>query len=863
MNRKHVLAWLFACLSGLSGTVHAQSTSQWRSLAPLEGGTVNALLEKDGLVYAGTSTSGIFISSDNGKTWREANQGLGNLVINALVTVGGNVLAATNNSIYRSSDGGQNWTMTTVGRNQFVRALEVSNGVAFAGTSSGSVYRSTDHGQSWEERGIITNRPAISALVTLGESLFAGTSRGVFRSTDQGQSWTTASSGLPNNALPVVLSLGVSNGALYLGTNSYRNTANQNLPQVYRSTDNGQSWAAVGGVIQLNLDGGIGIADASKLAFEGATIYALTGFGAAIYDGQAWREHLGNRGLPIASRVNALLRGSASTLLGMAGGVYTLSSDGQSWAVSNSGLTATNVNALAVSGNAIIASADASGFFRSTDDGQSWTRISTLQTSEGRAYVVTKIIVKGNAIYAGCNPAGGVYRSTDNGASWTPLNNGLLGNSPGITDLTASETDVYALSVAFLYKLDANGLEWSRTWQGDAPLLSAATRLAANGANIYALTNTSLLRSTDGGVSFAPVNLGTTLSATGAIIARGSNIYFTVSVSGNFRVVLSTNDGQSFTPSQSYLAMNGFAFSGNTLYASAFNDGVCFSTNGSNWTPFNAGLPTRTINAIAVKGETVLAGTNGRGVYAATNPQLQPANLANVSAASYSTEPVLARDSIVSAFGTALAIDTLAASPPSLPVGIQGTRVFVRDSTGAETRALLFYVSPTQVNYQIRSSTAVGEATIIILSGDGSSAVSTVQIVAVAPGLFAANQNGRGAAAANIVYVSGTNRRTEPTATCDAEGKNCVPRPIDLNSADEVFVELYGTGLRNHSGLANVTVIVGGEVVPVTFASAQPNFVGLDQVNIKLPRSLAGRGEVDVVLTVDGKAANPVRIHLR
>ena len=259
----------------------------------------------------------------------------------------------------------------------------------------------------------------------------------------------------------------------------------------------------------------------------------------------------------------------------------------------------------------------------------------------------------------------------------------------------------------------------------------------------------------------------------------------------------------------------------------------------------------------------MLAGTTGYGVFAATNPQLQPANLANVSAASYSTEPVLARDSIVSAFGTALATDTLAAPPPTLPVGLQGTRVFVRDSTGTERRAPLFYVSPTQVNYQMPSGTAAGEATIIILSGDGSSAVSTVQIAAVAPGLFAANQTGRGAAAASIVFVSGTNRRSEPNAACDANGQNCVPRLIDLTSADEVFVELYGTGIRNHSGLTNVTVNVGGESVPVTFASAQPNFVGLDQVNIKLPRSLTGRGEVDVVLTVEGKAANPVRINLR
>ena len=40
-------------------------------------------------------------------------------------------------------------------------------------------------------------------------------------------------------------------------------------------------------------------------------------------------------------------------------------------------------------------------------------------------------------------------------------------------------------------------------------------------------------------------------------------------------------------------------------------------------------------------------------------------------------------------------------------------------------------------------------------------------------------------------------------------------------------------------------------------------FAGLDQVNLLLPRSLAGRGDVDVALTVDGKAANIVRINIK
>src|SRR6185503_14982835 len=34
----------------------------------------------------------------------------------------------------------------------------------------------------------------------------------------------------------------------------------------------------------------------------------------------------------------------------------------------------------------------------------------------------------------------------------------------------------------------------------------------------------------------------------------------------------------------------------------------------------------------------------------------------------------------------------------------------------------------------------------------------------------------------------------------------------------------------------------------------------LDQLNVSLPRTLAGRGEVDLVLTVDGRPANTVRV---
>jgi uncharacterized protein (TIGR03437 family) len=58
-------------------------------------------------------------------------------------------------------------------------------------------------------------------------------------------------------------------------------------------------------------------------------------------------------------------------------------------------------------------------------------------------------------------------------------------------------------------------------------------------------------------------------------------------------------------------------------------------------------------------------------------------------------------------------------------------------------------------------------------------------------------------------------------------------------------------------------VAVGGIGVPVVSAGAQGQFAGLDQVNIELPASLAGRGEVGVVLSANGLTANTVLINMR
>src|SRR5262249_13670198 len=139
------------------------------------------------------------------------------------------------------------------------------------------------------------------------------------------------------------------------------------------------------------------------------------------------------------------------------------------------------------------------------------------------------------------------------------------------------------------------------------------------------------------------------------------------------------------------------------------------------------------------------------------------------------------------------------------------------------------------------------------------------QIASVAPGIFSANANGQGAAVGVALRVrSNGSRNFEPIAQFDAAQNMSVSVPIDLGPAThEVFLVLFGTGLRFHSAPAAVKLKIGGVDAPVLFAGAQGDFEGLDQVNARLPRDLAGRGEVDLAVVVDGVMANTLRVNIK
>ncbi len=217
-------------------------------------------------------------------------------------------------------------------------------------------------------------------------------------------------------------------------------------------------------------------------------------------------------------------------------------------------------------------------------------------------------------------------------------------------------------------------------------------------------------------------------------------------------------------------------------------------------------------------------------------------SLSSVSAASFSAE-ALAPESIAAAFGTGLATMTAVANTTPLPTDLAGTRFWVNGIA-----APLFFVAPGQVNFLVPPGVSTGSAVVEITSGDNTISRGTINLNLIAPSLFTSNATGTGAPAA-VVTKDGINFASvgNPDGTSN---------PLDAGD----YLVLFGSGYRKAS-LSSVQITIGGRPVPALYVGAQGSFAGLDQINTQIPAGISGL--VDVVVSINGRAANAVRLRIR
>jgi uncharacterized protein (TIGR03437 family) len=235
--------------------------------------------------------------------------------------------------------------------------------------------------------------------------------------------------------------------------------------------------------------------------------------------------------------------------------------------------------------------------------------------------------------------------------------------------------------------------------------------------------------------------------------------------------------------------------------------------------------------------------------------QLQPTILSVVNGASF--HPGGSPAAIVTIFGTQLSDNVYQAAQYPLPTQLGPTTVTINGQL-----VPLFYVSPTQINFQMPSSAPVTAVTVTANNASvtspralsaSPSRLTTLEVTD--PGLFVTPD--KRAAALNgdltphtaatpipaggyvILYMTGSGPVTPPLA----DGTAAPSSPLSIINA-------------------TVQVTIGGKLAQVTYQGAAPGFAGLEQLNVIVPSGLTP-GDQPVFLTINGQPSNAGVITVR
>lgn len=222
---------------------------------------------------------------------------------------------------------------------------------------------------------------------------------------------------------------------------------------------------------------------------------------------------------------------------------------------------------------------------------------------------------------------------------------------------------------------------------------------------------------------------------------------------------------------------------------------------------------------------------------------------------------ILPRGGISTAYGPILADRDITVHAQPLPTKLGNVSVRITDSRGVTRLSPLLYTGGgwSLITFVVPAATAVGPAEVAIVRTDGSRSTGKVVIADYAPGFWTASQDGRGAPAGNAVQRFPDSKTREfPLSDCSTYG--CRPTVIPLSPHVTTTLHLEGSGFRYAGPHADIRATVGGLRVPV-IAVTRSEFPGHDSVTIELPPSLKGRGETDVVVSVNGVFSNVVRVN--
>ena len=304
-----------------------------------------------------------------------------------------------------------------------------------------------------------------------------------------------------------------------------------------------------------------------------------------------------------------------------------------SWNNQNSGLAGI-VFSLAVAPSApnTIYAATGSGFYRSTDSGSTWIKITTAGLTSFN-FITAMAVDPSNASTVYLGGFSGLLKTTDAGSNWTAINGSPLFNTTvnAIVFDPSTASTIYVGTASGAFKSTDSGSTWIAQNNFGVPGTPSVRAFAIDPAaplTIYAGTSSNgLFKSTNGGGVWTAMNSGmggpnpTNINAI-VIDPGSSSTIYTGHGSSSFDggINKSTNGGTSWTPLTNGVPNRGvmaMVATSSAVYAAINSAGIIKTTNGgTSWTTNENGLWTPFVNSLVkhpTNASVLYAGTNGTG----------------------------------------------------------------------------------------------------------------------------------------------------------------------------------------------------------------------------------------------------------
>ncbi len=579
------------------------AVAPWLDVAPVSaiaidpGAGDHYVISTGGLQDSGAVSEavGTVRTSDAGASWSFQNDPSRTAYVGSVLVWPGEpsrVLLATDRGLALSTDGGATLADVKTG-DSFTTVLNdpfAASG-AFASGRLG-LYRSLDRGATWsfvsawpgvdtnENPGVATavlaisrQTPGLLRAAVQDLATFSDTDRILLlESADYGASWREIP--VPGSLCPAKDLCGFANAlAIDPGDDSRMLLGGDRL---FRSTDGGTSWTALASTIR-------GV-HAIALDFTGAVVAGRSGV--AVLDAAWQTATLRNAGLPITQIVSldAKRDGSGALLAGTAdSGTILGAGDPFAWSVVfGANEAASEARFDPFDPDVLYAGLRRGDFSRSDDGGSSWTTItsglSPTQTAADVAPIATSPLHEGELFTGRLQ----LFRTTNRGDPWTEY------RPPGAPEIAAiAPSPIIGDRIYFalrkggtLFKTDGINTD---TFQLDSALDARITAIhpdpSAENRVYVAMTNSATL----GGAIWRTENFGTTW------------------------------EDRSFgkLPAVSDVVRDATG----ALYAATSKGVYRSASEGLVWSPFNEGLPTKSVSKLVVDGGSLVAGTRGRGLF--------------------------------------------------------------------------------------------------------------------------------------------------------------------------------------------------------------------------------------------------------